>query len=226
MIAKYDRQGFSLIEVLVAMACSSIVIAALYQMFHSQQKSYMQQDEIAEMQQNLRAGLYLMTKDIRSAGFDPTRLSNAGIVTNFFSPPNAVFGPDIDYATATDIIAFTIDNNENGSIQANDNEQIAYRLNNNNLERYSALQATWESIADNVDALNFVYLDSDGLVTGIPNNIRSVEVTILVRTGDKDNNYKNTKTYKNKRDEEICPLCANDNYRRRLLSTTIRIRNL
>jgi type IV pilus assembly protein PilW len=224
MVAKYGRQGFSLIEVLVAMACSSIVIAALYQMFYSQQKSYLQQDDIAEMQQNLRAGLYLMTKDIRSAGFDPTRLANAGFVTNF-AEPHEIFSPAINYAADTNVIAFTIDDDGDGMIEANDNEQIAYRLKDDNLQIYSTSRATWDSIADHVDALNFVYLNSDGLVTGTPTDISSVEVTMLVRTGEKDNEYTNTKTYKNKRDDEICPLCANDNYRRRLLSTTIRLRN-
>jgi type IV pilus assembly protein PilW len=225
MATKYGREGFSLIEVLIAMACSSIVVAALYQMFHSQQKSYLQQDDIAEMQQNLRAGLYLMTKDIRTAGFDPTGLANAGFVTDF-EAPNEIFDPDVNYAVDTNVIAFTIDDDGDGNIQANDNEQIAYRLNNNNLERYSASRASWEPIANNVDALNFVYLDSDGNVTVITDNIHSVEVTMLVRSNDKDIKYINKKTYKNKQDEEICPLCTNDNYRRRLLLTTIRVRNL
>jgi type IV pilus assembly protein PilW len=229
MIAKYGRQGFSLIEVLVAMACSSIVIAALYQMFYSQQKSYLQQDEIAEMQQNLRAGFYLMTKDIRSAGFDPLNTANAGLVTDF-AAPNEIFDPDINYAVDTNVIAFTIDDNGDGSIQANDREQIAYRLKDDNLQIYSTFRATWDSIANHVDALNFVYLDTDGIVTGTPNAIRSVEVTMLVRTGEKDREYTNTKTYKNKQEDDICPECVNieelRHHRRRLLSTTIRIRNL
>ena len=67
------QNGFSLIEIMVAMAISSIVITAMYEIFYSQQRSYINQDQVAEMQQNLRAGSYLMTKEIRSAGFDPTR---------------------------------------------------------------------------------------------------------------------------------------------------------
>jgi prepilin-type N-terminal cleavage/methylation domain-containing protein len=206
MIAKYGRQGFSLIEVLVAMACSSIMIAALYQMFYSQQKSYLQQDEIAGMQQNLRAGFYLMTKDIRSAGFDPLNTANAGLVTDF-AAPHEIFDPDINYAVDTNVIAFTIDDNEDGSIQATDREQIAYRLKDDNLQIYSTSRATWESIADNVDALNFVYLDSGGIVTGTPNAIRSVEVTMLVKSEEKQA-------------KEL------HQHRQRRLSTTIRIRNL
>jgi type IV pilus assembly protein PilW len=223
MFNKHGRQGFSLIEVLVAMACSSIVMAALYQMFHSQQRAYLKQDDITEMQQNLRAGIYLITKDIRSAGFDPTKSANAGFVTDF---PDDILATDINYATDTDIIAFTIDDNGDSMIQANNNEQIAYRLSNNNLERYNWTQMAWEPIANNIDALNFVYLDSNGAITGNPNNIRSIEVSLLVRTGDKDHHYTNTQDYTNKQGTNICPSCANDNFRRRLLATTIHIRNL
>lgn len=222
MFMKVHRQGFSLIEVLVAMACSAIVIVGVYQMFHSQQQSYLRQDEVVEMQQNLRAGMNLMTKDIRFAGFDPTNLANTGFVVDF---PNGIFATDIDYSNDTNIIAFTIDDSEDGIIQVNDKEQIAYRLNNNNLERHSASRSAWEPISDNIDALNFVYLDEDGVVTGNPVNFRSIEVSLLVRARKKDLKYTNKNIYQNKQGTNICPSCANDHYRRRLLSTTINIRN-
>jgi type IV pilus assembly protein PilW len=223
MTGPQHQQGFTLIEVLVAMVCSSLMIAALYQVFHSQQRSFMKQDDVTEMQQNLRAGLYLMTKDILSAGFDPNKTANAGFVTDF---DPAIFDTDIDYTLDTNIIAFTMDADGDGIIQANDNEQIAYRLQDNNLERFSVSRNAWEPIANNIDALNFVYLDSDGNVTINPTAFKAIEVSLLVRTGDKDLKYTNARSYKNKQGADICPACNNDHYRHRLLSTTIRIRNL
>lgn len=223
MTSPQYQQGFTLIEVLVAMACSSLMIAALYQVFHSQQRSFMKQDDVTEMQQNLRAGIYLMTKDLRSAGFDPNKTAKAGFVSNF---DPAVFDTDINYAVDTNVIAFTIDDDGDGNIQANDNEQIAYRLQDNNLERFSVSRDAWEPIANNIDALNFVYLDSSGNVTLLPTDFKAVEVSLLVRTGDKDLHYTNTQIFRNKQGVDICPDCNNDNYHHRLLSTTIRIRNL
>jgi type IV pilus assembly protein PilW len=223
MTGPQHQQGFTLVEVLVAMVCSSLMIVALYQMFHSQQRSFMRQEDVTEMQQNLRAGLYMMARDIRSAGFDPNRTANAGFVSDF-NP--AVLDPVINYAADTNIIAFTIDDDGDGSIQANDNEQIAYRVKNNNLERFSVTRNAWEPIANNIDALNFVYLDKDGNVTVDPAGFKAVEVSLLVRTGDQDPKYTNTQIFKNKQEVDICPDCNNDNYRHRLLSTTIRIRNL
>jgi type IV pilus assembly protein PilW len=219
-------RGFSLIEVLVAMAVSSILITAIYQLFHNQRDSYLLQDQVAEMQQNLRSGLYLLTKELRSAGYDPLRTGLFGFVTDF-AAPNQIFNPDINYATDKSTIAFTIDDNEDGVRDKNDAEQIAYRLNTstNALERYSASNSAWQVVATNVDALDFVYLDTAGAVTTNPANIRAVQITMLVRTGEKDREYKNPHTYLNKQGQNICTSCTNDQYYRRLLSTTIHIRN-
>lgn len=220
-----DR-GFSLIEILIAVAISSIMITAIYQLFHSQKSSYLIQDQVAEMQQNLRAGLFLMTKEIRSAGYDPTSSGNFGFVSDF-AAPNDILSTNIDYATDSNIIAFTIDDDEQGDFDANDNELIAYRLNTslNTLERYMWTDNAWKTVATNVDALDFVYLDANGNVTTTPGNFQAVQLTLLVRTGNEDAQYNNTEVYLNKQGDNICSGCTNDHHRHRLLSTTIRIRN-
>ena len=223
MTGPQQQQGFTLIEVLVAMVCSTLIITALYQMFHSQQKSFMKQEDVTEMQQNLRAGIYLLTKDIRSAGFDPNKTAKAGFVTEF--DPSIFDGP-INYALDTNRMAFTIDADGDGAIQANDNEQIAYRLEGDRLERFSFANNLWEPIADNIVVLNFVYLDKDTAPTTILSDFKAVQISLLVRTGEKDTKYKDPRPYRNMQGLDICPECNTDHYRHRLLSTTIRIRNL
>src|SRR5262245_11112661 len=119
-----ERQsGFTLMEMMVAMAIASLIVSATYQAFYAQQKSYTTQSYITEMQQNLRSGMYLMTKDIRSAGYNPSGSATVGFVT-FFADPNHNF--DINYATANNIIALTADTDGNGVVDANNTEQIAY----------------------------------------------------------------------------------------------------
>jgi prepilin-type N-terminal cleavage/methylation domain-containing protein len=63
------EKGFTLVELLVAMAISGIVVAAVYTAFITQQKSYTVQDQVAETQQNARVGLDLIAREVRMAGY-------------------------------------------------------------------------------------------------------------------------------------------------------------
>ncbi|MDY6839217.1 MAG: prepilin-type N-terminal cleavage/methylation domain-containing protein [Thermodesulfobacteriota bacterium] len=79
--------GFTLIEILVAMAISSIVASAIFMAYKAQQVSYVNQEQVAVMQQNLRAAMYFMEREIRMAGYDETGLAGAGIQT---AAPNSI----------------------------------------------------------------------------------------------------------------------------------------
>jgi type IV pilus assembly protein PilW len=225
MHLRQNHAGFTLIEIMIAVTISVIITSAMYQIFHSQQRSYLLQDQVAEMQQNLRAGLYMMAREIRSAGFDPNLTGSFGFVTDF-APPDDILAPDINYDTTKNIIAFTMDSNTGpGVVNKIRDEQVVYRLANNQLQRYNAETLVWEVVAVNVDALDFVLVDPNGEVTTNLANIAAVEISLLVRVGGKDKQYRNTQVYRNKRGQDICPSCSNDNYRRRLLSTTVHVRN-
>ncbi len=225
-----SNKGFTLVETLIALGVGSIMIASIYQLFHSQQKSFLVQDQIVEMQQNTRAGIYFMTKELRSAGFDPDGTELFGFVTDF-EAPNDIFDVDIDYSTERTRVAFTLDDNADGVIDINDNELIAYQYNpsENTIMRYSVQPPPndWAIVATNIEALDIVYLDRNGNVTVDPNEFHAVQLTIVSRSKHIDVDYNDLQTFENKQGESICPTClANTNFRRRFLSTTIRIRNL
>ncbi|MBE0569135.1 MAG: PilW family protein [Deltaproteobacteria bacterium] len=61
--------GFTLIEVLMALAIMTIAMTAVFATFLSQQQSFTVQSRVAEMQQNLRIAVDSMTRDIRMAGY-------------------------------------------------------------------------------------------------------------------------------------------------------------
>lgn len=61
--------GFSLIELLIAIALGIIVLAVIFSTFKSQQDSYLIQSQVSMTQQNLRAALYVITRDIQMAGY-------------------------------------------------------------------------------------------------------------------------------------------------------------
>jgi type IV pilus assembly protein PilW len=226
-----SQQGFSLIEMVIAMAISAILITGIYEMFYAQQRSYLAQDQVAEMQQNQRAAMDLLTRDLRSVGFDPQSRGGFGLVTDF-DAPNDVFNPDINYATQKNVIAFTTDFDEDGILDTNNREFIAYKYepSTKTIVRFN-VEGTpgelWEPLINNVDALDFVFLDSNGAPTTVLANIRAVEISLLVRTDKSDKHYdSNGQVYKNKQGVNICSSCSSDHRRRRLISTTVQFRNI
>jgi type IV pilus assembly protein PilW len=61
--------GFTLIELLVAIALGMVILAGLFRTFKVQHDSYVIQDQVSAMQQNLRAAMYLITRDLQMAGY-------------------------------------------------------------------------------------------------------------------------------------------------------------
>ena len=68
---KRYESGFTLMELMIAMAISVVVMAAIYEVYLSQQKAYTTQQMVIEMQQNARAAMSLMKREIRMAGYKP-----------------------------------------------------------------------------------------------------------------------------------------------------------
>jgi prepilin-type N-terminal cleavage/methylation domain-containing protein len=63
------ERGLTLVELLVALVLSSILIFVLYKTFIRQQKTYTVQEQVFDMQQNVRAMMARMVREIRMAGF-------------------------------------------------------------------------------------------------------------------------------------------------------------
>jgi Tfp pilus assembly protein PilW len=60
--------GITLIELMIVLVLASVVTASIYATFISQQKSYATQTKVSAMQQNVRAALTLMERELRMAG--------------------------------------------------------------------------------------------------------------------------------------------------------------
>ena len=80
------NKGFTIVELLIAMTISLVVMGAITYTFKSQQDSYIVQTQISSMQQNLRAAMYMLTRDIQMAGY----------YTNFDSDTYAMDWDDLD----------------------------------------------------------------------------------------------------------------------------------
>jgi prepilin-type N-terminal cleavage/methylation domain-containing protein len=62
-------RGVTLIELMIALVISAALIAGLFRMFVSQQASYATQEQVTDMQQNVRVAVNQMIREIRMAGF-------------------------------------------------------------------------------------------------------------------------------------------------------------
>ena len=91
----HSKRGFTLIEVMIALAITSILMVGIYSAYSIQQRSYKTQTMIVNVQQNLRGALAVMEDEIRMAGNDGN------------TPHTGLFG-------ITDI---TIDGNGNGTLE-------------------------------------------------------------------------------------------------------------
>ena len=161
------QQGFTLVELLVAMALAGIVIGAIYSTYRSQQDSYNNQEVVAEMQQNLRAALYMMVRDIRIAGYDPSELADAGIVS---AGPNSInFTFDINDGVDNDADG-TVDEIDEPIINDGDvtdaNENITYSIDTTDADNPKLVRNAGggdQPVADYIDEVGFAYaFDNDG----------------------------------------------------------------
>ena len=179
--------GFTLIELLIAMAVGLIVLGAVVTAFTVQSKHLNKQDQIAEMQQNARMAMDVLSKEIMMAGYGASSLTRCTGTTTASSTPCL----GISAANAASI-SFAADLNENLDITpatSNPNENITY-----DLYTSSGVQALGRAsnggprspVVENVDALTLSYLDGAGAVTTNLASIRAVRITIRTRTAQID----------------------------------------
>lgn len=232
--------GFTLIELMLTLIISAIIIAAIYSAYLSQSRVYNAQEAVAEMQQNIRAGLGILTRDIRMAGYDPSETAGAGFVDGTAFSNGGGLSETVN--TSASQIAFTVDLDGDGLIDeaaedldGNGNqdmteiEQIAYRLggtNSTDLQRYSTTTGIieWQTVAEGIENLEFRYLDSSGNVTANLNAMKTVQISLLARSAQLDRKFTNTMTYVSAGGVNWGPY--GDNLRRRLLITRVDCRNM
>ena len=72
--------GFTLIELMIAIAVSVILLNGVLQLFQSSKQSYRVADNLGRMQENARYALDVLAQDIRQVGFLPCRIKKkAGV---------------------------------------------------------------------------------------------------------------------------------------------------
>ncbi len=164
-----DGSGFTLAELLVAMTITGVLMAAIYSAYMSQKKSYKIQSDTAAVQQNLRAAMYYLQREVRMAGYNPRGTASVGFT-------------NISSSTQSNI-SFSWDANENGTYDAA-TELISYRYNAGigTLERQVGTSG-WQVVAEKITGASFTFLDSSGNPTMIAGNVRSVNIALTASEG-------------------------------------------
>jgi prepilin-type N-terminal cleavage/methylation domain-containing protein len=232
-IRKKHSQGFTLIEVLIALAIAGVVMSALYSIFIPQTKTYRTQDQVVDLQRSLRFVMTLMERDIRKTAYNPgglteLRATSDGVDNDCDGTTDEVDNAATMFVMEAESVGFleatanalTLSQDMNGDGKVcGDVEVINYRLSGMVLERNG------KPLSDNIEILNFIYLAEDGGVASRIEDIRSLQIAIIGRTKDEDPSYTNTHSYLNLQGAEILS-AQNDGYRRRLLTSQVHIRNL
>ena len=79
-----NNKGFTILELLIVAMITSVVATAALLFFLRTNQQYLSQDEIANMQQNIRASVEEIAKELRMAGFNipdtipPVEIDSAG----------------------------------------------------------------------------------------------------------------------------------------------------
>lgn len=76
------RVGFTLIELMVALAIGAFIVAALYQLFRAQMAQFVYQDLQMEMHQNARLAADILTRSGRMAGLGSSSGTTVGALGN------------------------------------------------------------------------------------------------------------------------------------------------
>ncbi|MCF8056121.1 MAG: PilW family protein [Desulfocapsa sp.] len=231
--------GFTLVELMVTMLISAAIMTAVFSSYISQQKNYAVQESVVEMQQNLRTGIFYMTRDIREAGCDPTGLANAKIITA--EPGSIRFSRDIGGSPGNPNLSNgVIDTKPGLGEDVSFGFSNTYDSNGNGIadgggadwsspgELGKDTGAGFQSISDSISAIEFNYILTGGATTPAPtgsqlNSIIGVQVSLLARASKADRKFNNTITYTTAAGTDWGPF--NDNFRRRLDTATIQLRN-
>jgi len=67
---KLNRKGITLIELLVTLVLSTLLVGGTYRLFVSQNRAYTVQDQVVDMQQNIRGAMEILIRDLRMTGCD------------------------------------------------------------------------------------------------------------------------------------------------------------
>jgi prepilin-type N-terminal cleavage/methylation domain-containing protein len=161
----YSKYGFTLIELLIALVISGLVLTAVYKVFMSNNLIYLKQNELTKIEQNMRAAMDILTRDIRISGYNSTN--------------NTVLG--IGSTSSSTKIILDYENDDSGDV-----EEKEYYFDNNQkrIENKSGI-----SIANNIGMLEFKYCNGTKSIDCYSNYVPNTSIVKLSIAPYTDKNF-------------------------------------
>ena len=150
-----NEKGVTLIELLVVLVICGVVIGGIYKVFIAQTRTYAVQDQMAEIQQDVRGAMEIIVRDLRMAGFQERSYGSATISNTPIIPDNSNSKITVNYEYIS-------------STGATSTNTVIYNLAAGSLTR--TLNGAQEPLLDNVTTLEFKYgidANGDGIIDGI-----------------------------------------------------------
>jgi len=173
-----SREGFTLIEMVVALGLSLVTVGAVYTLYVSELKAQYVREDRLEMQQQARVVMDVISRELLMAGYDPRGVNHDGDLTNDFQ--------GISYDSGRLIIK--ADLNGNGSIvDANESIIFVFDASTQTLRRNTG--GGNQPFGENIESFMVEYFDQGGNPTVDSVSIQQVKITVTARTEDPDLNY-------------------------------------
>jgi type IV pilus assembly protein PilW len=160
----HRMRGFTLVELIVTMVVASIAMSGILSVYVSQSKAYSVNDDLADMQQNLRAAMYLLKNDLRNAGRNPMMTETVGLVAV------GLYNADSNSTDGYPGVTMTryVDTNGDGTAEMNTIETISYQVmdadgdGHRELRRMVDNDGNWHLVMDGIEDIGFAYaIDAD-----------------------------------------------------------------
>jgi prepilin-type N-terminal cleavage/methylation domain-containing protein len=135
-----NDNGLTLIELLVGLVICAMVVAGIYRLFISQSRAYTVQEQVVEVQQNIRSAMEVMLRDLRMTAFDDDRTPLVNVAQPAFLPGDHSITVRYEHENAPYEVRYWL---EGGTTL-------------NRQETRNGVSST-ETILENVEALNFTY---------------------------------------------------------------------
>ncbi len=176
-----NQDGVTLTELMVALVMGLATVAAVYSIHLVQVRQRIVQEDVMAMQQNARAAMDLMTRELRMAGYDPMGVNRDGGSSNDF--PGVVYHP-AELHIASDL-------NGNGLL-TDSNESIVFLHDASDLTLKRKVGGGGrQPVAEHIQSLAIQYFDDRAVLTTDLEHIRMVELTLTAQTEHSDPSYSN-----------------------------------
>ena len=172
------NEGFTLTELLVAMSIASIVMASIYSTYMSQQKSYEITEEVTAVQQNLRAAMHYVERELRMAGYDPLETAGSTFHDVTAVPRQPAPGTAFEFSWDGAASGTTPD----GSLTAAEHVFYTRNTTDNTLRRQIGAGG-YQTVAEHITGVTFTCYDQDDNITTTANDVRSVLIQLSASQG-------------------------------------------